>query len=514
MLIPVLLKGQVGLDSLYALLRVQSFVNIIHLYDDGFVTIGYGTDTVPFNAYGSLFTSYEMDGTIRFSRYTLDTNKIRQYCFVRAVIVDSFAYTTFQGSPPIQLVKFNMFTGEIVKRTDYSDMAGGEQYLPFPYSIHLINDSTILINATGHTEQDRGVTQLCVYSIPQDTFSFFFNDYPAHWQQTTSLVSTPEGYILGGFISKGDVWSRTYETRATVIWLDKEFREFRRYLSPPGELQAWSLDMIREDDGSLVLTNCIGRKYDPQWGPYAYTTYRPSIFKLDSEGSLLWHTPMGRDLYLNHNFWFNHILPATTGDGYIAVGVQTNFSDSLFYGTDNLVNEVGENLRKEALIAKVSLNGDSLWSRSYYTADFLYSSADFHDFVALPQGGYLICGRANKHPIEPGTTASYSWILYVDEHGCAVPGCHETVSASDPELPDSVRFFPNPALRDLYIYQHEDECMRYTIGNMDGQILHTFKSCQSGSTAILDIRSYPAGTYWLSKQDSAGRQRTEQWVKM
>lgn len=62
--------------------------------------------------------------------------------------------------------------------------------------------------------------------------------------------------------------------------------------------------------------------------------------------------------------------PSNLGDGYIAAGRQTNFSDSLFYGTSDTVNEIGENLRFEALIAKVSNDGDSIWSRSYYTEDF------------------------------------------------------------------------------------------------------------------------------------------------
>ena len=149
------------------------------------------------------------------------------------------------------------------------------------------------------------------------------------------------------------------------------------------------------------MTNCIGRQYYVEWSQEFTYTYRPSIYKLNSSGDLQWQTPMGRNIYLDHAFWFSALLPSNLGDGYIAAGRQTNFSDSLFYGTSDTVNEIGENLRFEALIAKVSNDGDSIWSRSYYTEDFLYSRAEFNDMIPHPEGGYLLCGTADKLPWDP-----------------------------------------------------------------------------------------------------------------
>jgi hypothetical protein len=223
---------------------------------------------------------------------------------------------------------------------------------------------------------------------------------------------------------------------------------------------------------------------------------------------------MGRNVYIDFLFSFSDLLPSNLGDGYIAAGRQPNFSDSLYYGTSDTVNVNGENLRFEALIAKVSNDGDSIWSRHYYTADFLFSSAEFYDMAPHPEGGYLLCGTANKLPWDPEhLPVNYSWILHVDEYGCAVPGCQEIVSTDDPFLPDPIRFYPNPASDALYVFQQENECIDYSIMDVQGRLLHHHKNCQGGSTGIIDIHSYVPGHYLLVKKDETGSIRSQVWVK-
>ena len=502
------------LDSLYAVLRVQNHTNMIHLYKDGFFTIGYGTDVGPFNSYGTLFTSHDFDGKINFSTYTLDSNKLWQYTDINMVVIDSFAYTIHIGDNPDELIKININDGRILHRNEYFNMAGGTIPSVFPHSIHLIDSNTLLLNVTGYAQGNQWVTQLCRYSIPFDTFDYYFNSYPDYHQEILNLVKSPTGFILSGYLRRGNPSSSSFEQKATVVWLDSTFQELRRYISPESEYQGWGHDLQEEVDGGLILTNCLGRQYYTEWSQEYTYTYRPSIYKLNSSGDLQWQTPMGRNIYLDHAFWFSALLPSNLGDGYIAAGRQTNFSDSLFYGTSDTVNEIGENLRFEALIAKVSNDGDSIWSRSYYTEDFLYSRAEFNDMIPHPEGGYLLCGTADKLPWDPEKfPVSFGWILHVDEYGCAVPGCQEIVKTDDPSMPDAIRFYPNPAKDEMYIYQQEDECIDYTILDIQGRQLHQHKNCQGGSTGIIDVHNYPTGEYILVKKDQGGRIRSEVWIK-
>ncbi len=507
-------KGQSMIDSLYALLHVQSYADMIHVVDSGFFTIGYGTDVGPFNSYGTLFTSFDFEGKVKFSTFTLDSNQLTQYNDINMVVIDSFAYTIHVGTSPDALYKINIHNGQIVYRKEYPNMAGGTKKFTFARSVHLIDTNTILLNVIGYAEGNQLVTQLCRYSIPYDTFEYFFNTYPGYNQDITDLVQTSTGYILSGYLFNGNPSGASFHIMATVVWLDKAFHELRRYISPEAEYQGFGFNILREDDGSLILTNCIGRQYYDGWSSYFTYTFRPSIYKLNGTGELQWQTPMGRKAYYDDVFWFSALLPSNLGDGYIAAGSQPNFTDSLYYSTSDTLTEEGENLRFEALIAKVSNQGDSLWSRSYYTADFLFSRAEFRDMVPHPDGGYLLCGVADKLPWDPEhLPVSYTWILHVDEYGCAVPGCQNVVKTQDPALPDPIRFYPNPATNELYIYQQEDECIDYSITDMQGRLLHHYKNCHGGSTGILDISGYLPGSYVLIKKDQSGRIRSEVWVK-
>jgi hypothetical protein len=110
---------------------------------------------------------------------------------------------------------------------------------------------------------------------------------------------------------------------------------------------------------------------------------------------------MGRNLYCTWFYEFNCLIPSNLGDGFIAAGSQTNYNDSIYF-SGATTNEIGENLRKEAHIAKVSNEGDSIWSRWYYKSDFLYSYSALYDMIPHPEGGYLLCGSANKGPITMG----------------------------------------------------------------------------------------------------------------
>ncbi len=484
---------------------------MINRTTDGFFLIGQGTDTVPWNVYGSIFTSMNYDGTINFSKYTLDRNKQKSYENLNAVVFDSLAYTIFVGSKPIQILQFDLSSGTIVHRTEIINAIGGSDPT-FPFSIQKIDSNNLIVvssslNKTGN----QYVSQFSILNRQTDNLTYHFNSFSGYEQHLTNLKVTRTGYILGGYIRKGDPWKLDFESHATIVWLDKNFNEVKRYISNDEQWAIFGSDFIANQDGSVVSTNCIGRKY--QLGTYYFDEWRPSIYKVDSTGHFLWQRPMGRDLFIDDHYMFRCLLPTNSGDGFIAAGGQPNFSDSIYYSGANY-NEKGENLRFEALIAKVSNEGDSLWSRWYYKADFLFSRSEFYDVIPHPDGGYLLSGYANKGPINPLGISTYTWLLYVDEYGCAVPGCQNIVKTDDPALPDPIRIYPNPATDVLYVYQQEDEMMRYIITDVQGKIMTRFTCSQGSTTIVTEVNSYSPGEYILIKKDSIGRTRSEKWIKI
>jgi hypothetical protein len=311
---------------------------------------------------------------------------------------------------------------------------------------------------------------------------------------------------------KGDPWSLNFEAHAIFIWMDSLFVETKRYISRNAPYEWYGYDMIMDAEGSVVSTNCPSHRYFD--GSFYWTVGRPAILKLDSTGSFLWQRLMGRDLYSNSHSQFHCLIVSNEGDGYIAAGGQPNFIDSTLFETQQDTLEPEEPLRYEALIAKVSNDGDSLWSRWYYNSDFQFSKSIFMDIIPHPHGGYILTGTSNKEPFQFGIPDFYTWILYVDEFGCAVPGCHETVHTSDPAGPDPIRFQPNPATNELYIYQQEEESIRYSIVNMEGRVIREFEGHHSGTTAIVNVSLLIPGEYILVKRNAAGRMGSTKWVKI
>jgi hypothetical protein len=502
--------GQVRIDSLYPLLKIQSFGNMINRTGDGFFIIGHGTDTVPWNTYGTIFTSFNYDGTVNFTRYKLDQNMEKYYYDLNAIVIDSFAYTTFVGTSPVQILQFNINSGEIVHRTEYVNATGGE-YPTFSHSIQKADSTHLIVCSSSLNNLHQYITQLTLFNRRNDSLTYYFNSYLDYDQSITNLIVTPKGFILGGYIRKGDPWRLDFDSHATIIWLDKNFNEIHRYISADEPYEIFGKDIILDNKNSVISTNCIGRKY--LYGYYYFDEWRPSIYKVDSTGKFLWQRPMGRNLFIDDHYMLRCLVPSNSGDGYIAAGGQPNFSDSIYYSGANY-NEKGENLRFEGLIVKVSNEGDSLWSRWYYKADFKFSRSEFFDMISHPDGGYILAGEANKGPIVEGEPANYTWLLYVDEFGCAVPGCQEIVKTDDPAFPDPIRIYPNPACDELYVFQQENEVLQYFITSIQGQIITQFKCSQGGSTAIVDVKNYAPGQYILTKKDHLGRIRSEKWIKI
>lgn len=508
------LLSQSKLDSLYALASVQSFGCVLVPQDDGFIIIGHGTNDNPFNSYGTLFTKLDLEGNIQLSTYTLDSNKLHLYYDMNAIVIDTFLYTTFGGTAPYQLLKFNTNNGQIEARKTLANHLVKDSYYD-SYSLTFIDAQTILVNGMIFDENQKWITQLSVYHIDLDNFSYHYNSF-LNWNQViTKVIKTSDGYVLTGYIRSGNPNNIDYVSKAVIVWLDDHFAEKGRFISASGDLQGLGYDVILNEEKSAIATNCVGHHIDPGFGHgIVVQVWRPSIYSVDSLGNLDWQTEMGYPHFGEVDCIFHSLIESNSKDGYIAVGAQTNFSGQEYYSTSDTLNEQGELFRFEALIAKVSTDGDSLWSRHLYTSNFLYSSAEFYDIIPRPEGGYVLTGSANKHPLLPGTTASYTWLVSIDEFGCIVPGCNEIVSADEIDMPIQIKLYPNPTEDLLYIYQQENENMFYSVVNSSGEVFEKFQMKFPGSTFMLNVSNYTPGIYNVVKADTLGRITTQEWLKI
>lgn len=207
--------------------------------------------------------------------------------------------------------------------------------------------------------------------------------------------------------------------------------------------------------------------------------FQGEIVKRDTNFNTIWHTSFGQPTSNMNNL----VDVASCPDGgWVAVGQYINVvSEGPIWGY------------YASMIAKVSADGDSLWSRldTLFNPTMIASEPYLSGVVVHPSGSIFTCGRVDK--LYPDPRKFYGWLIKVDKDGCMEPGCNPMVSTTNLKpLLEKITVYPNPVVDKLTI-SGEGE---FTIDliSPSGQVLITKKAQNEGD---LLVGKYPAGTYFL-----------------
>ena len=138
------------------------------------------------------------------------------------------------------------------------------------------------------------------------------------------------------------------------------------------------------------------------------------FYKLDAAGNVVWETPIHGSRPFSTADRFTRMVSCTDGSGYVACGTKldTFTIDGVF--------ESG----RFGWLAKISPQGDSLWSRYYsYVHPANAHSQTFYDLKETSDGGFIMAGESKELITVIGYPQS-GWLVKVDQYGCLVPGCH------------------------------------------------------------------------------------------
>lgn len=365
----------------------------------------------------------------------------------------------------------------------------------------------------------------------------FVKEYPdttvydiRHW----NIIETEHGYISAGVKQQMDdgVWD-------TFI-MGTDQRGNKRWEITYGEYNLWdNLEGIQKLNENEFLITGYTANSSSQVSNIADLWTIPRAIKIDTLGQILWEWE-GEQVYVGTSSpSFRHLFPTTDGnwvnmgatstllsDNEIAFNGEIVKRDTAFnviwstafgWPTSNLngffnmaaspdggwvaVGRYIESLPDDpnggyraSMIAKVDVNGDSLWSRldTLFDPSIIASRPYLAGVVVLPSGSVITCGRVDQ--FFPGPGKSYGWLIKVDKDGCMEPGCNPATSSTNlaPVLAD-FKVYPNPVVDRVSIRGTGE----YGIELLDahGRILQTKSHIYE--TITLDMRGYPAGSYFV-----------------
>ncbi len=235
-------------------------------------------------------------------------------------------------------------------------------------------------------------------------------------------------------------------------------------------------------DGSYVVAGLVERGIIN-----GISQTRNILYKLSSQGQLLWEREIGPSLYPLEAYAV-HELP----DGSLVVGGQQ--------GDSTNATPAG-NAFAEGFVYKVCADGDSVWYRSYKLLTGGRSSNYIRDLRPTPDGGFVGAGFA--FPQAPDTGVQDGWVFKLDSAGylqaggtpptrvCPRPqvGLPHDEAATQP-----VAIWPNPAPDGRFTLQAPG-ATTYTVADALGrEVAHG--TVRAGENA-LDLSRHPSGLYLL-----------------
>lgn len=299
------------------------------------------------------------------------------------------------------------------------------------------------------------------------------------------LVAANGDIIVGAQRNNTNTTNNNYTYITWIFGLNSQGGYKWSYYSPYGLLRDAANDMILLDDGSLLVASGIGTEYPRSSVNVVF--FEKYLLRLDSNKNKEWDMEFPGQYPSDLTRTSNLIL---IGDG----------SEFLAAGTSTYAYPSEESWTRKGWLYKGSTSGDSIWTREYVFLENEQNSQIIYDIKETNEQGFIIVGESFDWT-EQDSILQQAWLLKVDQYGCLVPGCQLVNTAEIPARDIDLVIYPNPAADYLNFYLHADPGKvdegRFLIMDISGKEIVRFESASPGTTFIVPVMSYPAGTYVL-----------------
>ncbi len=215
------------------------------------------------------------------------------------------------------------------------------------------------------------------------------------------------------------------------------------------------------------------------------TGYKPMVTKLDTNGNVYWERVIGRiEQEFTLDSQWHGIKESNNKDGYIISG------SALIEAPQR------DTLLSYAVVAKLSLEGDSIWYRRFTSLDTNKAYHVFYDIIPHPEGGYIVAGFDDYWvPTPEGKAHSSIIIARIDEEGIPIGSFGTNSVIIDDEI--KVEVYPNPMVDRIFITNNSGSRLSCSIITGSGRLVHSFDLWDSSESYIFNTKDLPQGLYYL-----------------
>jgi hypothetical protein len=313
-----------------------------------------------------------------------------------------------------------------------------------------------------------------------------------------SLIVDDSGMIIGS--SKESLGNQNFVNRTHLLKIDTGGTLQWQYLSPPGILQDAARDIVKTNDGGLVVASGRGIEVPANPSISVLKWTGGYIFKLDADRKLAWELEINEDFTPTFRNYFSRLIAVDSGNAYIAAG---QFAE--------IISDSARDI--SAWLYKISSEGKLMWQRKHHIVE---SNLDLHvvyDLKQTPDGGFILVGEATDYLAD--TLYQQAWLLKLDSFGCLIPGCHLTPVEEAGQPPAQLVLYPNPA-KDFLNFQLRStrpvQEATFRITDVQGRLVREFKTRHPEDTFIVPVWDWAAGVYFLQAAVKGEIVATERFV--
>jgi hypothetical protein len=315
------------------------------------------------------------------------------------------------------------------------------------------------------------------------------------WDAPAAAVAADGYFVVAAARSNKNKVRKNYTYQNYIFAVDTSGQVLWSYLSPLGQLLNEPKAILAEPDGSIIVATMLGEEVVVNPSSNAIKWGTGYLYKLSPQRQVEWSVRFEEPLATfvgNHDL--NKIIKASDQSGYLIAGYMRA-----------LISDNPPAASSHGWLIKISLEGDSLWSRRlrFLEQAMPYDKHELYDLEEMPDGGYLLAGQVTYYH-EPVPPIQRGWLLRVDEHGCLVPGCQlvSTREAGAPPAP-ALHLYPNPASETLYVLLKDERIAQrqgaqLRLLDMQGRPLRAWPAGPiDEATSVLPLSGLPAGLYVL-----------------
>jgi len=489
------LSGQLGIDNFLATkLHEPNVANVVEEYDGGYILGGKYSDDV-LGRWDVLFAKYDHSGNL-ISRKVLTSDTTGLVSSSNKFIRDSTGF---------MMIGYYRRDTKFVKYDPYLDTIYVNSSIYTPnYNIvgteGIDNESSDSLYLIGYPYETTDNEVMIMRIVGSDTLIHREHNPNDTWQSAKSFNRNSRGDLIihCGETDPSEV--SDYARRNYVSIYDKDLN-----LKFKG-IDEGEFDYLANLSGSTIdsydhtiTTGWFCNFLNNSW--IDYICY-PSLARYKPDGRLDWIRQFGYNIENRHQYGkWESVIESKEKDGYIVVG-----------GVVDETEFQGDTLRGRAAIAKISYEGDSLWTKTYTFRTIGHSISErFTDVILSKDGHYIVCGTSASYDREDTSDGPWhnSFLLILDDNGNYDP---DFVSTLDVSAGNELSVYPNPVRDKLVIGQSQDVKTKSKIFDIWGRKVDGFDLLNSHHHQIIDVSTYQSGQYFIVCKSETGEKSTTSFV--